>query len=191
MSGHGTDAAADPVFDHFYREHYPNVLAYCRRRVGPLVAEDVSDEVFAAAWRKWAKVPKDGNALPWLYGAARREIWHQWRRAARYRRLIDRVHAVATMAPPQPDHIVVDGVEAELARQAMARLRWNDREVLRLAVWEELSHPQIAVVLGLTEDAVGMRLVRAKRRFGEEYRVLERRGMKGPVPLAREVVDDQ
>jgi RNA polymerase sigma-70 factor (ECF subfamily) len=191
MSDHGADSAGDPVFNRFYREHYPEVLAYCRRRVGPLAAEDVSAEVFAAAWRKWSTVPKDSDALPWLYGAARREVLHQWRRTARYRRLMERVRSMGMAAPSGPDHIVVDGVEAELARRAMARLRENDREVLRLAVWEELTHPEIAVVLSLTEDAVGMRFVRAKRRFGEEYRALERRSTKVLAPLAREVADDE
>lgn len=191
MSDHGADAASDPIFDRFYREHYPSVFAYCRRRVGPFVAEDVSAEVFAVVWRKWPKVPKDAGALPWLYGAARREILHQWRRIARYRRLIDRARSMGTAAPSGPDHIVVDGVETELARQALMRLRQPDQEVLRLVVWEELSHADIAVVLGLTADAVGMRFVRAKRRFGEEYRALERHGMKVPSPLVREVIDDQ
>jgi RNA polymerase sigma-70 factor (ECF subfamily) len=68
---------------------------------------------------------------------------------------------------------VTQGFEAELARQALGRLRQADREVLRLALWEELNHAEIATVLGSTEAAARKRFSRAKRRVGNEYRHLE------------------
>jgi RNA polymerase sigma-70 factor (ECF subfamily) len=76
--------------------------------------------------------------------------------------------------------VVVQGFEAELARQALRQLRQRDQEVLRLAMWEELTHPQIAAVLGVSDKAAGMRFSRAKQRFGSEYRALERRHKKSP-----------
>jgi RNA polymerase sigma-70 factor (ECF subfamily) len=180
MSDRPTDVGTDLAFGRFYAAHYPKVLAYCRRRVGPEAAEDASTEVFTAAWRKWSKVPKGEAALPWLYGAAHREMLHQWRSAARYRRLIDRMQRLGRPDPPGPDQVVVDGVEAELARQALTRLRQSDQEVLRLGLWEELTNTEIAAVLGLTENAVAMRFLRAKQRFGDQYRASERRHLKSP-----------
>ena len=175
MSDRPTDVGTDPAFGRFYAEHYPKVLAYCRRRAGPEAAEDASTEVFTAVWRKWPKVPQGEGALPWLYGAAHREMLHQWRSAARYRRLVDRLQWLGRPDPSGPDQVVLEGVEAEVARHALTRLRQSDQEVLRLALWEELTNTEIAAVLGLTENAVAMRFLRAKRRFGDQYRALEKR----------------
>ena len=184
MSDRPDVSGIDPVFVRFYGEHYPKVLAYCRRRAEPEAAEDASAEVFTAAWRKWPKVPEGERALPWLYGAAHREILHQWRSAARYRRLVDRMQRLGRTDPPEPDQLVLDGFEAELAREALTHLRQSDQEALRLALWEELTTPEIAVVLGLTENAVAMRLLRARQRFGDQYRALEKRHVKRPLPAA-------
>jgi RNA polymerase sigma-70 factor (ECF subfamily) len=80
---------------------------------------------------------------------------------------------------------VVQGFEAELARQALRQLPRRDQEVLRLAMWEELTQQQIAAVLGVSEKAAGMRFSRAKRRFGNEYRALERSHGRTPSGFER------
>ncbi len=77
------------------------------------------------------------------------------------------------------DTPVVQRVEYELVLEAAARLRPNDREVLRLAVWEELRHDQIAWILGCSESAVRQRFHRAKRSLLKEF---ERLGGMVPLP---------
>jgi RNA polymerase sigma-70 factor (ECF subfamily) len=52
-------------------------------------------------------------------------------------------------------------------------MRPKDREVLRLAAWEELSNESIAVVLGCSIEAAAQRLHRAKRRLGRTFRKLQ------------------
>ena len=52
-------------------------------------------------------------------------------------------------------------MRAEL-HAALARLRPAEAEVLRLWAWEELAPAQIAVVLGISPNAVSIRLHRAK-----------------------------
>jgi RNA polymerase sigma-70 factor (ECF subfamily) len=180
----GAERSAE-CFECFYRDHYRAVLAYCRRRLTPQAAEDAAAGVFTAAWRKWPSVPRGGGALPWLYGAARREVLHQWRSAARYRRLLDRIRRLGRPDPARPDHVVVQGVEAELARQALAQLRPGDQELLRLELWEGLSHREVGAVLGITEKAARTRLWRATRRLGDAYRSLERHHVTSPSRLER------
>jgi RNA polymerase sigma-70 factor (ECF subfamily) len=48
---------------------------------------------------------------------------------------------------------------------ALASLSPADQEILRLVAWEELRNPQIAEVLGITPNAVAIRLHRARARF--------------------------
>ena len=48
---------------------------------------------------------------------------------------------------------------------ALASLSPADQEILRLVAWEELGNQQIAAVLGITPNAVAIRLHRARSRF--------------------------
>jgi hypothetical protein len=57
--------------------------------------------------------------------------------------------------------------------QALARLRSDHRELLRLAEWEELSHAQLAVVFASSVNAIAIRLQRAHQRFAAALRALD------------------
>jgi RNA polymerase sigma-70 factor (ECF subfamily) len=50
---------------------------------------------------------------------------------------------------------------------ALASLSPADQEVLRLLAWEDLGNQGIAAVLGVTPNAVAIRLHRARARFAE------------------------
>ena len=50
----------------------------------------------------------------------------------------------------------------------LASLRRNDAEILRLWAWDELTSPQLAVVLGISANAAAIRLHRAKARLKQE-----------------------
>jgi len=56
-------------FTQVFHACYPDVLAFVRRRIDPGIAEDVTAEVFAVAWRRWNHAPSE--ARPWLFGIAR------------------------------------------------------------------------------------------------------------------------
>ncbi len=79
--------------------------------------------------------------------------------------------------------------EYELVLKAAARLRPKDQEVLQLAMWEELSHKEIATVLGSNVDGVKQRFHRAKRRLTDEYMRLS--GPDQHQPLLRKQVADE
>lgn len=66
------------------------------------------------------------------------------------------------ISPPVPDPSDGPGLAA------LGRLRPDDQELLRLVAWEELDHRAIGLVLGISSNAVAIRLLRARRRFAEE-----------------------
>lgn len=67
-----------------------------------------------------------------------------------------------------PDQIIVRE-EVREALEILGRLNRNDQEVIKLSAWEDLSHSEISVVLGIDENTVRQRLFRAKRRLTREY----------------------
>lgn len=104
----------------------------------------------------------------WLYGVARRILANAHRSERRGALLTIRLASVGeTMVP---DHAINDD-QSDLAEayRALAALRPDDREILLLSLWEELSVVQIGSVMGLTSANVSVRLHRAKTRLRREF----------------------
>jgi RNA polymerase sigma factor (sigma-70 family) len=162
-------------FRALYDAHYAAVTAYARRRSGVGVdAQDVVSETFVIAWRRLSEVPEGDAALPWLYGVARRVLANQRRGNQRRADLSARLRGQVT-GPVEVETQVVAGVERRTVLAALARLRESDQELLRLAVWEELPHRDIAGIVGCSEPSVAVRLHRARTRLGREIGKEERR----------------
>ncbi|WP_336317757.1 sigma-70 family RNA polymerase sigma factor [Streptomyces lavendofoliae] len=114
----------------------------------PAEAEDVTQQVFFAAWRGRAGYrPDRGPLSAWLVGITRRKIADAL--AARTRRadLAARVERTRHTAPaaPRPED-VLDRVRVG---EEMALLPEAQRVVLRLAFYDDLSQAQIARRTGL------------------------------------------
>jgi RNA polymerase sigma-70 factor (ECF subfamily) len=159
-------------FVEIYRRYGRPVQAYCARRTHRSQVADAVAETFLVAWRRFDQVPEGDAALPWLYGVAYRVLSHQWRHRGRGQRLIERLSVLTGVETSPPDVIVVKNEEYRMVLAAVDRLRPIDREILRLSVWEELSNPDVALVLGINEGAVRQRAYRARRNLGSEYRKL-------------------
>ncbi len=162
---------ADPTtrFDLVYDRHYRDVLAYCMRRTEPADARAAANRVMEIAWRKLDDLPSGDETLPWLYGVARKVLGHHWRGIRRRRRLENELRAQRGRTQVDPGQVVVMREELEHVLEASALLNDRDREILRLAGWEGLSHRQIADILGCSVATVDQRFHRAKRRLAEKY----------------------
>lgn len=142
-----------------FEAHFDALLGYARRRTAQLSdAEDTVAEVFTIAWRQLGRLPADtADHGPWLYGIARRVLSNQRRGAARRRRLLERLREAVL----RPTH----AAQPVDAASALAQLPPADQEVLRLIAWEELSHKDAALVLGISPNAVAIRVHRARQRI--------------------------
>lgn len=140
-----------------YAEHLPAVSRYLARRVDRDDVDDLAADVFAIAWRKRAQVAP-GEELPWLYRIAAYQVANHRRRLAARASVLGLL-AVPDSAPSAESLVTAD---AELAR-AWAAISPRDREVLALVVIDDLAVAQAAVALGITPNAVSIRLHRAKK----------------------------
>jgi RNA polymerase sigma-70 factor (ECF subfamily) len=113
-------------------------------------AEDVTQQVFVAAWRSRHTLTPSPAALPaWLVGIARHKVADL--RAARARDA-DRLAAVVSLPGTHDDAIqAADDEVAErlVVRQAVEELPDPRRTIVFLAFWEERSHAEIAEKVGL------------------------------------------
>ena len=140
---------------------------FLARRTDPATADDVLAETLLVCWRRLDDVPDP--ALPWAYGVARHCLANAARSVRRAERVVGRV---ATVDPPRATTDQPGGRDDAL-HDALARLRHEDAELLRLWVWEQLTPSEIATVFGVTPNAVSIRLHRARQRLREELGKVE------------------
>lgn len=165
----GGGAAADRErFDRLYAAQFASIYAYFVRRADATDAPDLVAEVFATAWRRRPDVPPEPHDRLWLYGVARRVMSSYWRAHQRRRRLLARVGRQT-----EPATVVWGRTErrSDELHAALRNLRAQDRELVRLIVWEQLSHSEAAVVLGCSANAVAIRWHRALKRLRRELGV--------------------
>jgi RNA polymerase sigma-70 factor (ECF subfamily) len=150
-----------------YEKHYADIRSYCLRRLPVEAANDAAAEVFVVTWRKVAKVPEGQAARLWLFGVARNVVAHQHRSRSQLRRLRTKLEATADrhvdMAPAE--WVVVRSSDDQAVHDALNRMEQADRELIRLKMWEELTHTEIGEVFGISAHAVDMRLQRAGKKL--------------------------
>lgn len=161
----GTDEHPDhrgARFEVLVREELIEPLRrYLRRRTDAATADDVLSETLLVCWRRLDEVPEP--ALPWAYGVARGCLANTERSARRQRRVAAKVAAVDPPREAQEQPAADPAVH-----RALAGLRPEDAEVLRLWAWEQLTPAEIGSVLGVTANAASIRLHRARGRLREE-----------------------
>lgn len=156
------DRDAD-AFRAVYRRHYASVCRFLATRTAADHVEDLAAETFLIAWRKAATVPD--MQLPWLLNVATKVLANARRGGERREALTERLGRVGRLDAP--------GVEVDVERRhqqraviaALATLHDHDRELLLLALWDDLRPREIAVVLELSALVVRARLSRARRRL--------------------------
>jgi RNA polymerase sigma-70 factor, ECF subfamily len=137
-----------------YRRYGPVVHNFARRAAGPEAADEVTQDVFLAAWRSSTRYdPARGSLGGWLMGIAR----HKATDALRARgRASDRLARAA--ADPLGAGVTSTGAggaaggrssdvglaERLMVADALGRLRPDVREIVELAFYSDLTHEQIA-----------------------------------------------
>ena len=152
-------------FEHVFDAHFDAVHAYLRRRVGD-AAEDLAAETFARALAGYASFePGRGELRAWLFGIAT-NLLHGHRRSEARRLRAYRREAGRSTAPQAEDAdelARLDAIaQAAQAAVAIARLSREDRDVLLLVAWADLTYDEVASALGVPVGTVRSRLHRAR-----------------------------
>ena len=153
--------STDASFERAYVQYLPAVSGYLFRRVERQHVEDLAADVFAIAWRRRASVA-DGEELPWLYRIAANVVANHRRRQSSGAALLALLRP-ADSAPSAEDIVSADATLAAAWRQ----LRASDREVLALALVEDLAPAELSVALGVSVNAATIRVHRARAKLAQ------------------------
>lgn len=139
-----------PPFDDVYTSHHRKVFIYAFRRLpSPESAEDVTADVFCAAWIHWC----DGGlvTLPWLYRVAANKIADDYRRSGRRTEL---EQSLMRSVSDDHGHGRMDPLDSLALREALLTLSERERAMIRLSYLEDLPARDVAEALGCTRETV-------------------------------------
>ncbi len=155
------------TFDALVAEQAPRITRLCYRLLGWRTdVADVVQDVFLAAFRALPTFRGASDVSTWLTRIAVNVCRTHGRRRQLHLRLLSiwRSRSDRTVAPPA-DAAALGNERAARVRAALQRLPAQAREVLVLRYLEDLSADQIGAILGLSRNAVDVRLNRARQRM--------------------------
>jgi RNA polymerase sigma-70 factor (ECF subfamily) len=153
------------AFEPLVEEYSAALHGYLVRRA-PAAADDLLAETWAQAFAARRRFdPALGTARGWLFGVARNVLLLHLRRADR--------------GPVPADPEVVDpwqavdrrldaGALAPQLRRALGDLPPEERELMLLIAWEQLTPSEAALVVGIPAGTARSRLHRARKRMREQ-----------------------
>ena len=148
----------------FYRNWKNKIFNYLMRMTGDgSLASDIMQETFA---RHLEHYGQDNREIPLLYGIARNLFTDELRR---------RKHeAAGEKEGEEPsldqDHHLMVRSEYRRVLTTMKLLDEDEREILALAVGEDLSYREIAALVGISEVNVKVKLHRARIKLREKLK---------------------
>jgi RNA polymerase sigma-70 factor (ECF subfamily) len=161
------------AFKALFEYFAPRVKAFSLRQgADPGMAEEIVQETMVNVWRKAKQFEAaKASASTWIFAIARNMRIDMLRRATRPEP--DMNDPAMVPDPDPPAHEVIHRKqEARRIREAFASLPGEQQEVLRLAFFEDKTHPQVAEELGLPLGTVKSRIrlafERLRRAVGEE-----------------------
>jgi RNA polymerase sigma-70 factor, ECF subfamily len=135
-----------------YARHHTRIYRFLLRLTDDAaLAEDLTGEVFASAWRHAHRFEGQSAVSTWLIAIARRKA-----EIALRRQPAPALHERSeTASPGKP--------RGDRLRDALARLKREHREIIDLVYYHQRSVQDVADVLGIPSDAVQARMIEARR----------------------------
>ncbi len=160
-------AAFAALFDHFA----PRLKGFIvRSGTGSGQAEEIVQDVMLTVWRKADQFdPTRAQVSTWVYQIARNRQIDVIRKE---NRPLPEELAEATEAEPDASQILAVEQESSQLKQALSRLKSDQREIIERAYLGELSHQEISTQTGLPLGTIKSRIRLGLDRLRHELKEL-------------------
>jgi len=151
----------ESVFERIVEHYSAEVAALANRLLGwPGDVEDVTQDVFLAAFLGLKKFRRDCRLRTWLFTITINKC-----RSFRHRRLL---HLRAFPQSPASSQSPMNAEDFDRVRRAVAALPAKYREPVVLTYLQGLGADEISRMLGISKNALHVRLSRARERLRSE-----------------------
>ena len=128
------------------------------------LAEDLCQEIFLRGWMK-LRALQDPAAFPgWIAALSRRQCLNAIANRSRKQEVGEEESELERLNPTLPDF---GDSPRRILEEAIALLPLRDREIVTLCYFQELTSPEVAGVLGISEGSVRVYLHRARSKLKE------------------------
>jgi RNA polymerase sigma-70 factor (ECF subfamily) len=163
----------ETAFTVIYERHRAQIYNYLYRLSGSSeLADDLTHDTFLSAYESLPKLRPDSNIAPWLYRIA----------SNRFRDFLRRKRVISWLRWPETPRSEVSMSctggeellpEREAVQAALSSMKPEYAICLVLRLAEGFSSEETAQILGVTPEAVRMRLSRARQMFKVAYAARE------------------
>ena len=172
------------TFQDVYDEFHVKIHHYLSQLVGEADAEDVTQEVFVKIDKSLKTFKGESKLSTWVYRIATNagldRLRSSWRRQSSREvsvsgeagesgmELEDQDSSITKMTPSAPGQVIKFEMN-ECIREFVDRLPPDYRTVIVLSELKDLKNREVADILGISLDAVKIRLHRARARLKKEF----------------------
>ncbi len=167
-----TLAGDEAAFARLVRKYQKPVHAYASRKTGDFhIAEDITQETFLEAYQNLENLRDPLKFSAWLFGIANHLCIAWFRKNRSTSELLREHYIIKTDTDTYSRHVALenerDTVEAQraLAQKLLSKLKENDRQLITLHYFEEMTSAEISRYLGVSQNTIKSRLRRAKQRL--------------------------
>lgn len=143
-------------------------LVYMTRDIG--LAEDLSQEVFLRMFLHLGKFREESSVRTWALSIARNVFLSYAKRKQPVLLQEQDWEPEPDLSRNLPEESVLKREQAEAVRRCLMCLAEQERTVLLLRDFQELSYEEIARIMGLKVEVVKSRIYRARQKFKGIYR---------------------
>lgn len=166
---------ADLKFETIYENYADGIYRFVYYKVfNPGIAEDLTADSFMKAYEKYNTFdPEKASISTWLYTIARNTVIDYFRKSKPELHTSSPVEDIWDLASTEKVDIIIEQKETVKELQtAMKQLSNNEREIVLMRIWDNLSYKEISKRLGKSPEALKMSYSRIVKKMQKLMNVL-------------------
>ena len=154
---------SEKALTEFYEAFQQKIYAFAKIRLNDShEAADLLNEVMWEVWRGASRFEGRSSVTTWIFGIAYYKVIDRLR--SRGKLLVEELESTVTEESAQDlDEILTQKQMGEHLRRCMEKLSDEQRQVVHLAFFEDLSYREISEIVGSPEGTIKARMFHAKQ----------------------------
>jgi RNA polymerase sigma factor (sigma-70 family) len=163
MNRHASDEALE--FEQLVREHNGRIRRIARRFAANGAVDDLVQDILTRLWRSYSGFRGDSKVESWIYRVSLNAAMTHVSQTVRARALLAAMSAQSAAAT---EGMSGGASPAQILSDFLNRLGDVDAAILMMYM-DGLTAGEMSSVLGITENAINVRINRMKQKFSDAY----------------------